>query len=97
MIKQSIILYKETKKANSNLLVNLNQEIKQFFARGHKLNTIYTGLDNVNKNIRINRHIYTLADLTTKNGKLQFIEAETLEHPKEFLKLSIQELEENYV
>jgi hypothetical protein len=97
MINESIILYKETKQETNNLIKLLHLEVKYFFSRGHKLNTIYTSMNDSNKNIRILRHIHDVNELTKKNGKLQFIEAETLEHPKEFLKLSIQELEENYV
>jgi len=97
MITESIILYKETKKDNTIIIPTLNREIQKFFARGHKLDTTYCSVNNTNKNIKVIRHLYTTHDLNTKNGNLQFIEAETLEHPKEILKLSISELEENYV
>ena len=55
MISESIILYKETKQETNNLL---NLEIKYFFSRGHKLNTIYTNMNDSNRNIRVLRHIY---------------------------------------
>ena len=64
MISESIILYKETKQETSNLIKLLRLEVKYFFSRGHKLNTIYTSMNDSNKNIRVLRHIY---DVNKKN------------------------------
>ncbi len=94
MISESIILYKETKQETNNLL---NLEIKYFFSRGHKLNTIYTSINDSNKDIKVLRHIYDPKELTKKDGKLQFILASVEESPQELIKLSIQDLEQNYV
>lgn len=97
MISESIILYKETKQENNNLLKLLHLEIKCFFSRGHKLNTIYTSMNDSNKNIRVLRHIHDPNELIKKDGKLQFILASIEESPQELIKLSIQDLEQNYV
>ena len=97
MISESIILYKDTKQENNNLLKWLHLEIKCFFSRGHKLNTIYTSMNDSNKNIRVLRHIHDPNELIKKDGKLQFILASVEESPQELIKLSIQDLEQNYV
>ena len=97
MISESIILYKETKQETSNLTKGLHLEVKYFFSRGHKLNTIYTSMNDSNKNIRVLRHIYDVNELTKKDGKLQFILASVEESPQELIKLSIHDLEQNYV
>ena len=97
MISESIILYKETKQETSNLIKGLNLEIKYFFSRGHKLNTIYTSINDSNRNIKVLRHIHDPNELIKKDGKLQFILASVEESPQELIKLSIQDLEQNYV
>jgi len=97
MISESIILYKDTKQENNNLLKWLHLEIKYFFSRGHKLNTIYTSINDSNRNIKVLRHIHDPNELIKKDGKLQFILASVEESPQELIKLSIQDLEQNYV
>lgn len=97
MITESIVLYKEPINDNKRLLEILNNNIQQFFKRGHKLSLLYTSISDASTKIKLINHIYILEELKFLNGNLLFIKARMTSAPYQELTLSLHDLETYYV